>query len=585
MRILFLHPRIRLDQPPYNPPYGILQLLAITDELGYKVECLDNNAFRLPLDAIRQEINSPHQAAIDQVKGEIEQLYKKFSNMMIDVEHVLELAKLQAEIRQRERKIGAGLLRSDHSWDVIGIGGLITQYKYIKELISVCREKHPDAIIVGGGGFMTSMPHEMMRWLPDLDIGVIGEAYNTWRDVLEHVDDKRWKQVPGLIYRHGKNAKFSTMRPLIPEEELDEEIPWPAYEFSPVETYLMNSRIPYSPEAMHPSCRRLSVLTSYGCSMRCSFCFHNGSSPFCQSQIYNKKVTGKPFRQHSPQYIVNLIQHLRQTYSINFVNFLDENMTVNQKWFMEFCDLLAEAGLATLINWGMVVHTRTVDRILLQKAKDCGCTYISYGGETSSKRLLKKMGKGQTKEQMSTAIQATQAAGINAIMSFIVGFPGTTIDDLIGDLQFYIDNQIHVIPFFLQPYPGSKLYNDHKDKIIEQYMTDLEKLFIQDPTPLKLGGIQHESPDLIKIDSKVNVTPTWVKKNFNLISSTIKERALERWVSILDDAVQLTVNLTDFDDVTLAGLRWLISTNMFDLTPKWQDMKRLENFKNATKRD
>jgi len=577
MRILFLHPQIRLDQPPLNPPYGILQLLAITDELGYKVECLDNNAFRLPLDAIRQEINSPHQAAIDQVKGEIEQLYKKFSNIPLDDKNGL--ATLQDEIQQREKKIGAGLLRSDQSWDVIGIGGLITQYKYVKELVPVCREKHPDAVIVGGGGFMTSMPREMMRWLPDLDIGVIGEAYNTWRDVLNHVDDENWKQVQGLIYRHGKNAKFSTMRPLIPEEELDEEIPWPAYEFSPVETYLMNSRIPYSPEAMSPNCRRLSVLTSYGCSMRCSFCFHNGSSPFCQSQIYNKKVTGKPFRQHSPKYIVNLIQHLRQTYCINFVSFLDENMTVNRKWFLEFCDLLAESGLATLINWGMVVHSRTVDGDLLRKAKDCGCTYISFGGETSSERLLKKMGKGQTKEQMSAAIQATQAAGINAIMSFIVGFPETTIDDLIGDLQFYIDNQIHVIPFFLQPYPGSKLYNEYKDKIIEQYLTDEEKLFLSDPTPMKLGLLVLEKS--IKVDKLDEVTQSWIKKNFDTISYSLKDQALERWVSILDDAVQLTANLTKFDDVTLSGLRWLISTNMADLTPKWQDMKRLEKFKNA----
>ena len=472
-----------------------------------KVSVLDNNAFRLPIDAVRQTIK-------------------------------------------------------EDDYDIIGVSGLITQFKFIKELLPVCREEHPDALIVGGGGFLSSMPFEMMKWLPQLNIGSIGESYITWQEIMEHAEDRNWKNVKGLIYREGKKTRLTPMRPLISEEKLDEEIPFPAYEFSPVETYLMYSQMPYSPESMSPNCRRLDVLASYGCPYRCSFCFHNGCTPFCQSQIYGKEVKGKPFRQHSPQYVVNLITHLRMTYCINFVSFIDENMAANRKWFMEFCDKMEESGLATLIHWGMVCHSRTVDAELLTKAKDVGCRYISYGGETSSEKLLKQIGKGQNKEQMTSALTATQAAGINPIMSFIIGFPETTIDDLIGDTQYFIDNQIYVNPFFLQPYPSTQLYKQYKDKIIEQHMTEEEKELLSNPTPENYVKVFKDDP--------VVPSKSQLQKNLLTLKDKVKDVALQRWILSLDDATKLSVNLTEFNDVELAGLRYMLNT--------W-DIRRLEQFK------
>uniref|UniRef100_A0A6M3LBL1 Putative radical SAM superfamily protein n=1 Tax=viral metagenome TaxID=1070528 RepID=A0A6M3LBL1_9ZZZZ len=545
--------------------------MAIADQLGYKVELLDNNAFRLPLDAVRQEINSPHDDAVSQIKNEVERLRNEL--VSVDPTKTGQIIEIQEAIKEKEGQIASGLIRSDHSWDVIGISGLSTQYKYIKQFVPICREKHPDALIVGGGGFITSQPHEMLKWLPDLSIGVIGEAYITWQEVLEHTYDRDWKKVAGLVYRKGKTPVLSKMRPLIPEEDLDEEVPWPAYEFGEVRTYLANSRLPYCAESMAVSCIRLAVLTSYGCPYQCTFCTHLGTTPHCQSQIYNKKVTGKPFRQHSPEYVVNLIQHLRQTYCINFVNFLDENLATNKKWFLEFCDLFADSGLATLMNWGMVVHSRTVDAPLLAKAADVGCKYISFGGETSNKELLKDMGKGQTKEQMAAAVQATQNAGINPIMSFMIGLPGSTVDTVMEDLQFYIDQQIHVAPFFVTPYPSTELYFQFKDRIIEQYLTDEEKEFLANPT---VDNFMKSRPVEYK---DMRPTQTALKKQLATLTENIKDSALERWVSVLDEATTLSANLTEFDDVTLAGLRALVSTNVVDLSVKWWDMKRLEKMK------
>lgn len=545
---------------------GLLQLAAITDAWGAKLAIFDNNAFRLPIDAIRQTIKEDKNIF---QKGQIRGIVDNVLSGISEPATSEELYKFADQLEEKLSQV-TQLIKAD--WDIIGISALVTQYKYVKQIIPICREESPDALIVGGGGLFSSLPLETLHWLPDLNLVCIGESYITWQEILEHYEDRNWKKIKGLAYRQGKKTKLTKMRPLIPEEKLDEKIPWPAYEFSPVETYLMNSRIPYSPESMHPSCRRLDICTSYGCNWTCNFCFH----PSCVTEIYGKKLAGKPFRQHSPEYIVGLINHLRQQYCINFVSFIDENMTINREWFFKFCEQLEESGLATLIHWGMVCHVRTVDTELLQKGRDVGLSYVSYGGETSSPKLLKQIGKGQNKEQMEAAIQATQAAGVNPIMSFMIGLPDTTVNDLIRDLQFYIDNQIHVKPFFVQPLPGSRLYREFKDKIVEQYLTDEEKNFIE--------GKSYEVEKIFDNIEK-QFSRSRINKHRAVNSAILKDAALERWVLSLDDATKLTVNLTSFNDVELAGLQYMLSTQYPDLTTKMWDLKRLQAFKELKEKE
>lgn len=543
---------------------GLLQLASISDSWGFKTALLDNNAFRLPIDAIRQEIRGETQPKTFRHQ-QIEFTVNPDGSLKMATDAfitAIEQGILNRELIDKLREEVKRLKLSKEPWDIIGIGSLITQYKFVKELLPVLREEHPDALIVLGGGGVSSMPYEWMHWLKEADIASIGESYLTWQEIMEHAEDRNWKKIKGLAYREGKKIKLTTPRPLISEEKLDEEVPFPAYELSPVETYLLYSQIPYSQESMQPNCRRLDVLASYGCSWSCNFCFHS-----CCPTIYGKETLaklGKSFRQHSPDYVVRLITHLRLTYGINFVSFMDENMTINKAWFYKFCEKLEESGLATLIHWGMVCHTRTVDAQLLQKAKDVGNSYISYGGETSNEDLLKQIGKGQTKETMTAAIEATHAAGINPIMSFIIGFPHTTIDHLINDTQFFLDNQIFVNPFFLQAYPSTQLYKQYKDKIVEQHMTDEEKAFLTKPSVELYYKIFGETVE--------NVIPSIsaITRKLPIINDKIRDVALERWVLSLDDATRLSHNLTDFNDVELAGLRYMLNT--------W-DVRRLEQFK------
>ena len=160
MKVLLINPPVRQRQTPQDIPVGLAMIASVTKQEGHQVAFLDLNANRVPLQVAAEEI-------------------------MLD------------------------------DYDVIGIGGLSSQYKDIKQILPICRQIHPDALIVAGGGFVTYMPDKMLRLRPEIDIIAIGEAEETWADLLKEAQRGDYTKVKGIAYRdcNGK-IMFTGPRPL-----------------------------------------------------------------------------------------------------------------------------------------------------------------------------------------------------------------------------------------------------------------------------------------------------------------------------------------------------------------------------------
>lgn len=128
MRILLIVPEIRLDSHPTNIPFWAGILSAIAENKGHEVGILDLNALRMnfdkqfvPDDFIRKEVSS-------------------------------------------------------EKWDMIGIGGLTTTYARIKYLCKLIKKINSEALFIGGGGWSSYNPTEILQLIPELDIICIGEG-------------------------------------------------------------------------------------------------------------------------------------------------------------------------------------------------------------------------------------------------------------------------------------------------------------------------------------------------------------------------------------------------------------------------
>ena len=440
MKVLFVVPEIRLDGYPTSFPFWAGILASIVMKKHGEVAILDLNALRMnfgghqvPKQVIIQEINS-------------------------------------------------------EKWDIVGIGGLTTTYARIKELASLIRKHSPNSLFVGGGGWSTYNPDEILDLVPELDLLVIGEGEETFSELYDEVNaaTNDFEKVNGLCIRDGKNIKFTSPRALI--DDLN-TIPYPAYDLFETEIYFrFSSAMPYSVEAVN-SKRRASVVWERGCPRGCTFCSHNGMSRIDLQNIYGEgdraegeklvRVSDKkndtfqlPARWPTPEYAIDNIKLLKEKFDVDFITIVDENMTSNLKWTKEFCKLFLDEGLIETMKWGTLGDAPSVATKpeLLKIMRDSGCSYISFGFESASDKVLQEdIQKGQTRAHLQKTVDTIKEVGMTPITTFMIGNPHEDINDLLETLDFWIQNNVTIDPFICTPYVGSPIFYDNKDFILQQY--------------------------------------------------------------------------------------------------------------------
>ena len=440
MKVLFIAPEIRIDSAPYHFPFWIGVLGAIVEKKGGQVAALDLNALRT------------------EFKG----------NQIPD--NVIE-----DEIRRED-------------WDLIVIGGLTSTYGRLKELSSIIRKASPDSILLGGGGWSTYNPNDILKLVPEIDMICIGEGEETFSEIYDQIEKgtRDFDGVNGLCIRENTDKfRFTAPRALISDLNT---VPYPAYHLFETEIYFKYSSLPLSVESFNAK-RRASVVWERGCPRGCTFCSHNGMSRIDLQNIYGKgdrkegekivRISDQenntfqlPARWPEPQYAIDNIRLLKRDYEVDFISILDENMTSNRKWTEEFCKLYVESELFDSVKWGTLGDAPSVSVApdLVKTMKDSGCCYISFGFESASNKVLNQdIKKGQLQIHEQNTIDAMKAAGLTPLATFMIGNPHEDINDIMETVMFWIKNNIEVDPFICTPYVGSPIFFDNKDYLLEQY--------------------------------------------------------------------------------------------------------------------
>ena len=478
--MLLINPPVRQRQEPSDIPIGLGNIAAITRDEGHHIAFLDLNANRVPLQVAADEI------AID-------------------------------------------------DYDIIGIGGLSSQYKEIKTILPVCRQIHPDALIVAGGGFVTYMPDKMLQLRPEIDVIVIGEGEETWKDILKEGPHGDFAKVKGIAYR-SENGKiiYTEPRPLI--SDID-KIPYPAYELLDLDKYGKN--YVYA-DTGGTNMRKSNIVTERGCPRQCTFCTHNGMSRWDQIVSVGKAKVREldddfGFQQiarfNSPQYVVDHMLHLAEKFNMEYVFIADENLTSNRKRTIELCNLMIEKGLPSKVKWGTAGDAASVDDDIISLMKQAGCTFITYGGESASDKVLKyDIQKGTTRKNNQDAVDMMKRQGMEPLMTFMLGNPNENIDYILETTDFFIQNNLSCDPFICTPYPGTKLYLDYEQQILEQFDE-------------RLAEVRKSPKGAIDED----LVAKW------------KDEALDKFLSSLDDADVLSATVSQvFTPHDLLGLKALM---------------------------
>jgi len=451
MKVLFVVPEVRLDDTPFDFPFWAGILAAIVNQKKGQVAILDLNALRMNYGGG----NVPD----DFVKKQI----------------------------------------SLEKWDLIGIGGLTTTYSRIKKLIQIIKSASPNSTIIAGGGWSTYNPDEIIKLVPEINMICIGEGEETFSEVYDVLENgsNDLQKVKGLCINENGIPKYTEPRALI--SDLD-TVPYPLYDLFEMEIYFRYSSYPYSVEAFN-SKRRASAVWERGCPRGCTFCSHNGMSRIDLQNIYGNgdrkageklvRISDKanntfqlPARWPTPQYCIDNVKLLKEKYNIDFLTIVDENMTSNRKWTEEFCKLYIREGLNESVKWGTLGDAPSVatQPTLLTTMKGAGCSYISFGFESASDKVLNEdIQKGQTQQHLQKTIDEIKKVGLRPLATFMIGNEHENINDLMETVTFWIRNNIEVDPFICTPYVGSPIYFNNKDSVLQQYDERL-KLVNENPS-------------------------------------------------------------------------------------------------------
>jgi anaerobic magnesium-protoporphyrin IX monomethyl ester cyclase len=440
LRVLFINAPIREWSYPNIMPIGHGYVAAVAAMDGHTVEVLDLNAER------REPVKGPMADYVRRVEARV-------------------VEKLTADRP-----------------DVIGLGGIITQYAWLRRIAAICKRVHPDVPIVLGGGIASSMPEFMVRRLP-ADVVVQEEGEVTFSEVLHRLERRAsLAGVPGTAYRHlvrpgDWDVRNNGLRPSIQSRDKGlDSLPWPlrskwpedeVYKLNPVGHLNWQTKW-VDGASVAPGQYSLTMIASRGCpyaSRACDYCY--------------AAYLGKTYRLRSPREVVDEMEHLKARYGAVYIHFLDDLLMTDYRWALEFFAELRARRQATgfAVEWGGTCRTNIVaDDVIrarregrphmLELGWEVGMRQAGYGVESASPTILKNIDKsGQTLEKMEIAIRETQRVLGYADCSFMIASPGETAHTVQETVDFC--KKVGLRPevfFFTTAYPGTTFWDLALDK-------------------------------------------------------------------------------------------------------------------------
>jgi radical SAM superfamily enzyme YgiQ (UPF0313 family) len=131
--------------------------------------------------------------------------------------------------------------------------------------------------------------------------------------------------------------------------------------------------------------------------------------------------------------------------------------TVSREQVEGLCELILERDLR--MPWTCNSRVDFVDPGLLRLMAQAGCRWISWGIESGSEEILKRVRKGITVGQVQRALQWAREAGIRNWGYFIIGLPGETEETIRETIRLSKRLPIDLVLFHIAaPYPGSPFF-------------------------------------------------------------------------------------------------------------------------------
>ena len=376
------------------------------------------------------------------------------------------------------------------SYGLIGITALAGDYKYVKWLSHSIKKIHPGIKIILGGYLSSALPEFLIRSFP-IDYVAVGEGEKTMVELAESLTDGSGPGlVKGIYFKDNSGNIVAT--PARPRLKNLDQLPFPSWEYFPMEAYLRERHISFG-EHVENGSGMISIMASRGCPFNCNYCDHT--------------IKGHRVRYRTVGNVIEEIKLLLAGYGgkIGKFYFWDDILIWDRDWIFNFCETLIQEKLN--IKWTCNCHVSMVEPRLMSLMKQAGCVNVRFGIESGSQRILDSLNKGVKVERALEALKVCLDAGLELTIYIMVGMIGENDETINETVKFFkrlssplFIKQIRKINFFmLTPFPGTGLFKTacetgHIKNIDEFLERDFDTCY---DIPINISGLA--DPDLIRL--------------------------------------------------------------------------------------
>jgi radical SAM superfamily enzyme YgiQ (UPF0313 family) len=418
---------IVLIQPPIRDfyltakrtfPYGLACIGAALREEGYTVTLTDALATSKsrPLDL------PPEMDYLEEYYGREDRspfcLFHRYRHYGYAFEHVARLAAASQAF-------------------LIGIASLFTAYSQeALETARAVRAACPQASIVLGGHHPTALPRDVMD-CEAVDFVIRGEGEAALPKLAAALQkNTSLEGVPGLVFRK-ENGELHIAEPAL-TADLDSSPP-PAIDLVRRSFYQRSRR------------GSAVVVTSRGCPMGCSYCVL-GSDIF-------------PYRRRSVCAVMAEIETAVDQWGAGFIDFEDENLSLERKWFTELLARIRRRyGRRLELRAMNGLFPPSLDAGLIATMQSAGFRTLNLSLGTRSAAQQQQFRRPDVHRSFENAVSSAHRLGMQSVGYVIAAAPGQRAQDSLADLLYLANKPVLAAVSIFYPAPGSRDYDRCREK-------------------------------------------------------------------------------------------------------------------------
>ncbi len=389
----------------WSKPLGLLYIAGVLREIGYDInliDCMD-----------RQETDNSHLKSNEDGRGPF---YKEKMPKPDSLKHI---PRNYYRYGIEENKFEDKLLNYPKP-DAVLITSIMTYwYPGVFKAIEIIKKYYPDCPVILGGIYATlCYQHAINHSKAD---------YVLKNSQLEQL-------IPLLQKITGCREN------IISSEDID---------FNYLESY------PYPAWDLYQTLDYVCLITSRGCSNRCTY---------CASHILNSRLE---FR--NPEKVAEEVFYWKTLKGIDKFVFYDDALLENaERNFLPLLKIIKKKKQNINFFTPNAVHAKLITPLVAELMSQCGFRKIWLGFETSDPVLQKKTGNKVDNVSFINAIQTLLRGGFlpeNIRVYLLIGLPGQSFQSIIDSVKLVIDNGVRPYLAKYSPIPETKMWKE----IIKEY--------------------------------------------------------------------------------------------------------------------